>query len=58
MPTGGEGNKMKIDYKLIFVFVVCLLCGCPRSSAPVDAGSDVLDVPHGPVTSSDGSVSQ
>lgn len=47
---------MKTGYKFILTLLICLVCGCPRSSTSVDAGCDVLDVPHGAVTSSDSTV--
>jgi hypothetical protein len=51
-----EKITMKTGYKFILTLLICLVCGCPRSSTSVDAGCDVLDVPHGAVTSSDSTV--
>ena len=49
---------MKTGYKFILALLVCLVCGCPRSSA-LDAGTDLgSDVPAGAETSLDGSVDQ
>lgn len=50
-----EEKTMK---RIILALLVCLACGCPRSSA-VDAGTDLgSDVPSTAETSVDASVGQ